>query len=156
MAAEKQKVGDAVLHRGRQFTIIGLPDRAVKKDGTAVLVDMIVFSNDTGGSEGLGSRVIGEAADFVWSEEDKAWYGLGALLAQDECIVYEALLGVRPPPETHLTARKVLDMTDYADVPRERLITVVEKRQGLEGAEAEEYADACMVRCAEMREARHG
>lgn len=171
MAAKKPKVGDAVLLHGGMHEITSLPKRAVMRDGEAVAVDMVAFESFTGGLNNTGFRGKGNAPDLIWSDADGAWYMMGRLLANDERLVYEALMGVRPPPETHMMARSFLDSIEYADVPRERLAVVVKKwkvprlrdEKG-EWAETEaawdkragEYADACLAHCTEVKEARHG
>ena len=158
MAAKKAKVGDAVLHHGRRYTITALPLKAVMVDGKPEAAEQIVFENDVGGDGNKGRRVKGNLADFKWSKDDDAWYGVGRLLCNDERIVYEALMGVRPPPETHLQARMMLDLTDLAEVPMDRLAAVIERRVDLakDGRTVDKYAADCLAHCVECKEARNG
>lgn len=150
MATKEPQVGDALLFHGRLHEIIGLPLRAVMRDGEAVAVPMIVFENEQ-------YRSLGNLPDYVWSEDDNAWFGAGRVLARDERILYEALIGARPPAETHMVARRILDSTDYdTEVPRERLAEIIASRKGLNADDAEAYVDACLAHCAELKEARNG
>ena len=150
MAAKKPKVGDMVIWHGRLHQVIALPKRAVMRGNTAEVVNMTIFENE-------GYRGLVKMDDLVWSAADGAFFGPGQLLANDERVLYEALMGVRPPAETHMTARKLLDNTDYAsEVPMDRLLVTVQRRKGLAGKDAEAYAVACLAHCAELKEARNG
>lgn len=161
MAMKKPKIGDAVIHQGRRHDIIELPLKAIKRDGDAVIAERVRFKNE------YVDSVLANMPDFIWSDADDAWYLGGRLLANDERILYEVLLGVRTPPETHMAGRTFLDSIDYADVPRERLLKIVGSRKmttdaetgklrALTEKEVEEYADACLVHCTELKEARNG
>ncbi len=159
MAGKKPKVGDAVMYHGRMHEIIKLPERAVMSDGAAVIAPMAVFRSidwdDLPNEKAF--RVTVNRPDLAWSEVDGAWYMMGTVLSRDECVLYEALMGVRPPAETHMAARTLLDATDYeTGVPMDRLVGAVARRKGLLGTEAEEYAVACLAHCAELKEARNG
>jgi hypothetical protein len=149
MATKKPQVGDAVLHHGRSHAITVLGKRAVMRNNAAVVAEMVTFENER-------FRVLGNRPDLVWSADDNAWYLPGRVLCRDERLLYEALMGVRPPAETHMAARKLLDMTDFAEVPKDRLSGVVARRTGRTGKDAEDYADACLAHCAELKEARNG
>jgi hypothetical protein len=150
MPARKPKVGEAVVHHGRPHAVTKLGRRAAIRDNAAVIVEMVTFENEK-------YAVLAQMADLVWSDEDGAWYMPGRVLARDERILYEALMGVRPPAETHLTARKLLNGVNYeTEVPMDRLVGAVAKRTGLLGKDAEKYAAACLAHCAELKEARNG
>ena len=150
MATKEPQVGDAVMWHGKLHKITGLPLRAVMRNGEAVAVPMIVFENKN-------YRSICNLPDFAWSQDDDAWFGAGRVLSRDERILYEALIGARPPAETHMVARRILDSTDYdTEVPRERLAEIIASRKSLNADDAEAYVDACLAHCAELKEARNG
>lgn len=200
MAKTRPKIGDAVIHHGRPQVIVGFQDRARIVDGEAVKFKIAVFENDIDrdGNPDMAfektyiSRATGEEAvkrsgnyrakclveDLVWSKSDGAWYLPGRVLCYDERFVYEALIGVRPRPDSHLVARSLLAQTDLGEVDvhagdatrgPSALVEVIKKYkvpqevdEDGEPTESEEswnaraavYAKACLEHCAEVRALR--
>lgn len=127
----KPKVGEHFLAHGRLHEIIGIADRAVKrrKDGkvVAVLEDVVISRN----TNGAGFIPAYEMKDLRWSEEDQAWYAPGRVLCKDERTVINAMMGAWPTAESHMAARKILDVEgpfeDHVDL--NRLETVIRTRR---------------------------
>lgn len=170
MATRKPQKGDEMIHHGRRQKIIAFHDRAVlDENGEPKKVQFFAFEGGPDVQlERRGELVtepaylgVGFVEELRWSEADGAWYLPGRILANDERTLYTAIFGTWPAADVHLVARKALDAVDL-DVLEpetiERLVTVIKTRRKPKldetGVPAEEYAEACLQHCRELRELR--
>jgi hypothetical protein len=161
MSDRTPEVGDAVMHHGRLHEITEIRPNARVVDGSAERVDEAVWENDR-------YLVRGRRDELEWLEADEAWHLPGRLLCRDERAVHEAVVGTWPRAESHVGARKYLDTIELAfqdeggDVPRERLVEVLQRRKGYDvpdGVTWDEddwrtHAEQCLEHCREVRAIR--
>lgn len=155
------KVGDLVIHHGVVHEIKRLNPRArINRDtGAAETVETVVFENER-------YHVVALLEDVKWSEEDQAWYLPGRVLSRDERTLLQAISGAWPPATSHLTMRKVLDVSPgtFKDTVDLGILKDVVKARRLKqevGESAEDYdtraatyAGAMLDHCEELRAAR--
>lgn len=120
------KVGDRFMCRGHLHEIIRLNTRARMVGGVSEKVTVAVYENGTRRS-GYRGKVLVETME--WSEQDRAWYQAGRVLARNECAVAAAITRSWPDPDSHMAMRSMLDAVDLDDVNMGRLAEVVGRKK---------------------------